>query len=68
MKHPFEILAYDPRWKEMYESEKIELINVFGDNLNSIFHIGSTAISLTKGKAEIDILVVVKARLETLSL
>jgi GrpB-like predicted nucleotidyltransferase (UPF0157 family) len=60
MKKEFEILTYDPNWEELYVNEKRKLKAIFGDNLNSIHHIGSTAIRNTKAKPEIDILMVVK--------
>ncbi|NRB63926.1 MAG: GrpB family protein [Saprospiraceae bacterium] len=60
MKHEFKILAYDSNWKELYLKEKENLVKIFNSNLNSIHHIGSTAIPTTKAKPEIDILIVVK--------
>lgn len=43
MKQEFEILDYNPLWKERYSSEKEKLLKLFGENLHSIHHIGSTA-------------------------
>jgi len=60
MKEEFKILKYNPVWKKMYLNEKEKLVNIFGKNLNSIHHIGSTAISNTKAKPEIDILIVIR--------
>lgn len=60
MKQEFEILDYDANWKQMYLSESAKLYDIFGDLLNSIHHIGSTAIPRAKAKPEIDILIVVK--------
>lgn len=60
MKHEFEILDYNPVWKEIYLVEKDKLLCIFEENLASIHHIGSTAIPNTKAKPEIDILIVVK--------
>ncbi len=60
MKQEFEILDYNSTWKEMYLNEKEQLVKIFEENLDSIHHIGSTAIPNTKSKPEIDILIVVK--------
>ena len=60
MKKEFEILAYNPTWREIYLKEKEQLLKIFGDNLSSMHHIGSTAITNTCAKPEIDILIVIK--------
>ncbi len=60
MKEEFEILDYSRAWKDLYLIEKAKLLEIFGENLLSIHHIGSTAIPNTKAKPEIDILIVVK--------
>lgn len=60
MKQEFKILNYNPIWQKLYTTEKLKLIKIFNKNLNSIHHIGSTAIRNTKAKPEIDILIVVK--------
>lgn len=59
-KQEFEILDYDPIWKEMFHSEKNQLLTILDKNVISIHHIGSTAIPNTRAKPEIDILIVVK--------
>lgn len=60
IKKDFEIVDYNPKWKELFLIEKTNLLAIFNENLDSIHHIGSTAIPFTKAKPEIDILVVVK--------
>lgn len=60
MKQEFVLEDYNPNWIALYESEKEELLKIFGDNLNSIHHIGSTAIPGAMAKPEIDIFLVVK--------
>lgn len=60
MKNEFKIEEYDPSWVDKYEEEMVKLKQVFGSNLHSIHHIGSTAIRNTMAKPEIDILIVVK--------
>ena len=60
MKQKFKLVAYSPKWKTAYLAEKKELIKIFKPLLQSIHHIGSTAIPSSKAKPEIDILVVLK--------
>ena len=60
MKQKFKISKHDYNWKKIYLNEKKELEKIFCDDLDSIHHIGSTAIPNTKTKPEIDILIVVK--------
>lgn len=60
MKKEFDIVEYDPGWPELFQIEKKKLQRIFGENLISIHHIGSTAIPGMKAKSEIDILLVVK--------
>lgn len=60
MKDEFKLTPYDSNWVIKFENEKSQLIEVFGENVNSIHHIGSTAIRNTWAKPEIDILLVVK--------
>lgn len=49
------LLPYQPRWPEQFESEKAELLKVFGDRALAIEHIGSTAVPGLTAKDIIDI-------------
>lgn len=60
MGRPINIVDYNPGWADLFEQEKLRLLDIFGDLLVSIHHIGSTAIKTTKAKPEIDILIVIK--------
>ncbi len=60
MKQAFQIQKYSPAWKNLYLAEREDLVNIFKDALQSIHHIGSTAIPHTCAKPEIDILVVIE--------
>ncbi len=53
------IVPYDPAWPGQFEAERRRLANLFDRELVAIHHIGSTAISGTSAKPEIDILVVI---------
>lgn len=55
-----ELTPYNPNWPAKYELEAQQLVTVFGDQLISIHHIGSTAIPGIKAKPIIDIMVVVQ--------
>ena len=59
---PREILVvpYNPDWPEQYQAEAAQLRKVFGEDLLSIHHIGSTSIPNIKAKPIIDVLIVVK--------
>ena len=58
------VADYDPKWPEMFEAEAAlvrEIIGeIIGDNLITIFHIGSTAVPGLKAKPVIDMLPVVR--------
>jgi len=56
----YELQDYNPDWKDWYKERSGRLSPLFGDNLISIEHIGSTAIVGMYAKPNIDILVVVK--------
>lgn len=60
MKKEFKISPYQAVWKSMFQAEKEQLLTIFGDQVNSIHHIGSTAIPTTQAKPEIDLLLVIK--------
>lgn len=55
--YPIIIENYNPKWVELYEKEKGKLLQLLGDKILSIHHIGSTAIKGIKAKPTIDILV-----------
>jgi GrpB-like predicted nucleotidyltransferase (UPF0157 family) len=54
---PIELVAYNPRWPELYEEEARLLKEQFGDLIIRIEHIGSTAVPGLAAKDTIDILV-----------
>ena len=60
MSRRIEVAAYDPKWPALYEAEAARLSGVFGADLVSIHHIGSTAVPGLSAKPIIDILVVVR--------
>lgn len=49
------LLPYDKTWKTDFETEKQRLLNVFGDRIIAIEHIGSTSIPGAWAKPVIDI-------------
>ncbi|WP_181813888.1 GrpB family protein [Halopelagius longus] len=48
----------DPYWPERYEDERERLLEVAGDRLLGVFHVGSTAIRDLPGKPALDIVAV----------
>jgi GrpB-like predicted nucleotidyltransferase (UPF0157 family) len=54
------VMPYDPRWKDEYASESLDVTRCLGDNVFGIHHIGSTAIPGIHAKPIIDILVEVR--------
>jgi GrpB-like predicted nucleotidyltransferase (UPF0157 family) len=48
----------DPYWPDRYEKEREQLLEVVGDQLLGIFHVGSTAIRGVPGKPAVDIIAV----------
>lgn len=57
---PFEIVEYDSNWVQEFKVKKRKLIQILGDNILDIQHVGSTSIPGMLAKPQIDILVVVK--------
>jgi GrpB-like predicted nucleotidyltransferase (UPF0157 family) len=55
-----EVVAYDPHWETLFQSEKTSIAQAVGNNFIAAHHIGSTAIPFIKAKPIIDILLVVK--------
>ncbi|MEX0934546.1 MAG: GrpB family protein [Candidatus Saccharimonadales bacterium] len=56
----YKILPYDPNWPRQFVAHKEILKGIFGDQANSIEHIGSTAVPGLAGKPTIDILILVE--------
>ena len=59
MKLTSKIQKYDAGWIDSYRMEQLLIENVFGDDLESVHHIGSTAVPGLAAKPEIDMLTVV---------
>lgn len=55
-----EVIPHDPKWREAFEVESKPLVDVLGENVVAIHHIGSTAIPNIYAKPIIDLLVEVK--------
>jgi len=55
-----ELEMYNPDWPAQYEREASQIVTIFGEQLISIHHIGSTSIPGIKAKPVIDIMVVVQ--------
>lgn len=56
MSRPVVIADYDPRWPARFAEEKAHLLDVLGDRLVAVEHIGSTAVPSLAAKPIIDIL------------
>ena len=50
------IVAYDPRWPELYEQEKAAILGAIGPRLVAIEHVGSTAVPGLGAKPIIDVM------------
>ena len=57
---PVELVAYDPRWPEIFAREKALILSEMHDLLLDVEHVGSTAIPGMPAKPIIDILLVVE--------
>lgn len=56
MPRPVTIVDYDPQWPILYEEEKARVLDVAGDRILAIEHIGSTAVPDLCSKPIIDIM------------
>ena len=54
------VVPYDPRWPELFEQEAARIAAVFGPELISIHHIGSTSVPGLRAKPIIDIMPIVR--------
>ena len=58
MAREMRVVPHDPNWRQRYEDEAASLLDVLGDAVQEIHHMGSTAIPGICAKPIIDILVV----------
>lgn len=56
MSRPVIIVGYDPQWPTIYEEEKRRILDVVGNKVLCIEHIGSTAVTGLGAKPIIDIM------------
>lgn len=57
-----EIVEYDPHWKDIFEEERRSLLDLIGDLVSSIEHVGSTSIPGLASKPVIDIMAAVEVQ------
>jgi GrpB-like predicted nucleotidyltransferase (UPF0157 family) len=60
MEDPVIVVDYDKNWPIQYEEEKLKILNVLGDTVENIQHIGSTSVPGLAAKPIIDIAVGLK--------
>lgn len=53
--YPIEIVAYDPKWVELYEQERNRLADAIGGDVLQFEHMGSTSVPGLAAKPIIDI-------------
>ena len=59
---PIRILQYDPLWPVVYGRERDLILRVLGEEIEEVWHVGSTSVPGLAAKPIIDILVAVKRR------
>jgi len=59
MSRPVAIADYDPQWPRLYEEERRRILEVVGDIIVRIEHIGSTAVPNLGAKPTIDLMAAV---------
>jgi GrpB-like predicted nucleotidyltransferase (UPF0157 family) len=52
----FAVVAYDPRWPDIYRNERDRLLTVAGSRIVELEHIGSTAIPNLRSKPIVDMM------------
>ncbi len=57
---PIILVPYNPKWPVLYEKEKTILVELYGDFIERMNHIGSTSVSGLTAKPTIDILLEIK--------
>lgn len=55
------ITPYNPDWPLRYENDRQLLASAFGDELQAVHHVGSTAVAGLAAKPELDVLIEVSA-------
>ena len=55
-----EVVKHNPAWRSLFDIEARHIQEVFGDNLNAVYHIGSTSVPGLFAKPIIDIMPVVR--------
>jgi len=60
MARKIEVVGYDPKWPELFQTESRLLKKLLGRNCMAVYHIGSTAVEGMMAKPIVDILVAVK--------
>ncbi len=66
VKEEVAVVAYDPRWPEMFEQERLHLLSCLpSDLIRRIEHFGSTAVPGRAAKPIVDMLVEVTSLDET---
>lgn len=62
MSRPFkiEVVPYDPKWPELFQELRSEIMSILGPNCLEVLHIGSTSIEGLSAKPIIDLIPVVK--------
>lgn len=56
-----ELVDYDPEWREVFETEGIEVLEALGDSCRDVAHIGSTAVEGMVARPIVDIMAGVDA-------
>ena len=60
-RHKVLLVEHDEKWAEEFEKTKLTLVNIHGDNVVDIQHVGSTAIKGIMAKPMLDIAIVFKS-------
>lgn len=56
-----EVIKFNPKWIEQFNSEKIQIIECLGELVKEVHHIGSTAVAGLAAKPIIDIIIEVSS-------
>jgi GrpB-like predicted nucleotidyltransferase (UPF0157 family) len=61
LKRTVTVMPYDPKWPKQFESERLRLIPVFGDELIALYHVGSTSVPGLAAKPTLDLMAEVRS-------